>query len=454
MLVLGAVTLGVMLADVPSVHAVCDDPSKPLQATLKFQNAPANATFDGTKPINVILQVSNCSGGPVATTQGFSSTDFFRRLYATGPSGSSIINKSEETLHIDNLSNFFCLSRQGVLQSPSIAVVPVETLAGPPSPFFRQYLIDLRTFYDLSVPGHYSVKAQFDALSFDVNSGAYFSDCDQFPGTTLVTVADVTGRNAFTVVSNTLEFLIQGQLDHLVLTPAISAIASGGSEFYTAQGFDAQNHSLGDLTSSTTFTIAPEGTCTGQTCTATAEGPHTVTGTNAGRKGTASLTVGAPADLVKVWVGLATSDDIGIKFDLQAIVRHAGTPVASGQVGSVKGGSTLFNNAVLSTIPLLAPSGSLTLESGDTLEVLARIACSGSGKITGRARLWYNGKKIDSGTARDAGSRIDDPSGSTLYFLRLNSLLSTSQGTSRTFVDVALSSKCGQYQSFGIWSVP
>jgi parallel beta-helix repeat protein len=86
-----------------------------------------------------------------------------------------------------------------------------------------------------------------------------------------------------------------GPLDHLVLSPGSATIASGGSQAYTAQGRDQYNNSLGDLTASTTFSIAPDGSCTAATCTATAAGAHTVTGTNAGKTGTASLTVTAGA---------------------------------------------------------------------------------------------------------------------------------------------------------------
>ena len=54
-----------------------------------------------------------------------------------------------------------------------------------------------------------------------------------------------------------------GGLDHLVLAPASATIASGGSQAYTAEGLDAFDNSLGDVTATTTFTIAPNGSCTG-----------------------------------------------------------------------------------------------------------------------------------------------------------------------------------------------
>src|SRR5204862_216882 len=82
-------------------------------------------------------------------------------------------------------------------------------------------------------------------------------------------------------------------VDHIVISPASASISAGGSQTYTAQGFDASNNSLGDVTGATTFTIAPDGSCTGATCTATVAGAHTVTGSDAGKTATATLTVNA-----------------------------------------------------------------------------------------------------------------------------------------------------------------
>jgi hypothetical protein len=45
------------------------------------------------------------------------------------------------------------------------------------------------------------------------------------------------------------------------------------------------------VTASTTFSIAPNGSCTGATCTANVGGSHTVTGNDAGKTSTASLSV-------------------------------------------------------------------------------------------------------------------------------------------------------------------
>jgi hypothetical protein len=86
-------------------------------------------------------------------------------------------------------------------------------------------------------------------------------------------------------------------MDHIVISPSSATITAGGSQSFTAQAFDSSNNSLGDVTSATTFTIAPDGSCTAATCTATTAGPHTVTANDSGKTSTASLTVlAAPLD--------------------------------------------------------------------------------------------------------------------------------------------------------------
>ena len=94
----------------------------------------------------------------------------------------------------------------------------------------------------------------------------------------------------------------------LTLNPGSATITAGdNSQPYQATGKDAHGNSLGDATSRTAFTIAPDGSCTTtdpKTCTATIAGPHTVTGTidlgdGVTVTGTATLTVkpGPPVSL-------------------------------------------------------------------------------------------------------------------------------------------------------------
>ena len=63
----------------------------------------------------------------------------------------------------------------------------------------------------------------------------------------------------------------------LTVTPA-GPMTAGRSREYTATGVDEFGNPTGDVTSRTTFTITPDGGCTGATCTAAVPGVHTVTG--------------------------------------------------------------------------------------------------------------------------------------------------------------------------------
>jgi hypothetical protein len=101
----------------------------------------------------------------------------------------------------------------------------------------------------------------------------------------------ITGTKAGTTGTATLTVTASNQLDHIVISPASATISAGDSQAYTAEGFDAGNNSLGDVTAFTTFTIAPDGSCTGSTCTVNTGGPHTVTGNDGGKTATASLNV-------------------------------------------------------------------------------------------------------------------------------------------------------------------
>jgi hypothetical protein len=131
-----------------------------------------------------------------------------------------------------------------------------------------------------------------------------------------------------------------------------------------------------------------------------------------------------------------------------------GVQVGSGHVNSVASGSSGFNNAVLDTIPLVLPAP-VAVSSGDriSIQLYARNACLGSGKNSGRVRLWYNGRLIDVGPSRDAGSRFDATiSGSdSNYFLRSAFALSTAAGSARISLDKPVGAQCSPFTSLGTW---
>src|SRR5437899_8329081 len=92
-----------------------------------------------------------------------------------------------------------------------------------------------------------------------------------FPNTTLSRPHTVTGTDGGKTATASLS-VNPGLLDHIEIRPTSLTISAVGSSCYTAHGFDAFNNSLGNVTGATTFTISPNGSCTGATCTATVAG--------------------------------------------------------------------------------------------------------------------------------------------------------------------------------------
>jgi invasin-like protein/quinohemoprotein amine dehydrogenase alpha subunit-like protein/IPT/TIG domain-containing protein len=135
-----------------------------------------------------------------------------------------------------------------------------------------------------------------------------------------------------------------GPLHHLALSPATSTVTAGGSAAFTAQGRDASENNLGDVTAGTTFTIAPNGSCSGAVCTATVAGPHTVTGTNSGATGTASLTVTptAPVLTLQLTPGTLVADGAATSTALIQVADQYGNPRAADPVTlSTNGDATI-----------------------------------------------------------------------------------------------------------------
>ena len=79
--------------------------------------------------------------------------------------------------------------------------------------------------------------------------------------------------------------------DHILISPSNATIQQGGSQNYTAEAFDTDGASMGKVTGNTSFSIQPNGSCNGNTCTANQTGTHTVTGTFSGDSDTATLVV-------------------------------------------------------------------------------------------------------------------------------------------------------------------
>src|SRR5437660_3133667 len=125
------------------------------------------------------------------------------------------------------------------------------------------------------------------SIPSSVNSVSFFYG-DTKAGTPTVTA---TGSGGFSSTVSQTATVNPGTLHHLSLSPTTSAITFGQSQTYTATGQDQFNNTLGDVTSETTFAIAPDGSCATATCTPSTATSHTITGTDSGKTGTANLSV-------------------------------------------------------------------------------------------------------------------------------------------------------------------
>jgi hypothetical protein len=160
----------------------------------------------------------------------------------------------------------------------------------------------------------------------------------------------------------------------------------------------------------------------------------------------------------KIWIGLKNGAQADLRLDLLAEVFVNEAQVGQGQLNDVAPGSAGFDNAILNSVALsVTPT---LFNPGDSLRlrVSVRRTCSGTTHAAGWARLWYDGQPIDAGSARDAGSRFDATiAGSTsTEFLRPGFALSTTAGSSRTFIDMLVKTDvpCPSrpFTPFGTWS--
>jgi uncharacterized repeat protein (TIGR01451 family) len=173
----------------------------------------------------------------------------------------------------------------------------------------------------------------------------------------------------------------------------------------------------------------------------------------------ATLSALSPA---KLWLGQDGSSK-QLKLDLLAEVLVNGNVVGSGQLANLSAGGSDFSQATLETISLVLGS-STNVPAGATFSIRVSVRSSCSVKKSGNsgtARLWYNGQPIDTGklSSRDAGGRFDATIGvtNTIYFLRPGFTLATTAGTSREFVDVAVSDSAAcqarPFAPIGTWTI-
>ena len=164
----------------------------------------------------------------------------------------------------------------------------------------------------------------------------------------------VTGTVVATNISDTAVLQVNAApIGYLKLDPTSGSIGVGASQSYKAMGFDARGISLGNLTAKTVFTIGPDGSCTGASCTPTAAGTHTVTGT-VSQGGGGRRPISGAADLRPTLTPLAhlALDATGgsIRTGANQAYRARGFDAAGNSLG----------NFTAKTVFMIRPEGSCT----------------------------------------------------------------------------------------------
>jgi PKD repeat protein len=175
--------------------------------------------------------------------------------------------------------------------------------------------------------------------------------------------------------------------DHIVISPSNATIDPGDSQNYSAEAFDTDGDSRGTVTAATSFSISPNGSCSGNTCTANQPGTHTVTGTFSDDSDTATLIVEEPPPPCPNYA-LAfrsrppASIDAGRQFNVQVRVDvldggSSGGPLAislSLSGGGFSGGDTSVTWTGQGTVTF----NHLTIDEPGSYSIAANAPCASS----------------------------------------------------------------------------
>jgi hypothetical protein len=256
------------------------------------------------------------------------------------------------------------------------------------------------------------------------STGAVSAPSTLQPGTYTASGADSDGTGATGSWSFTLN-VHPGTVASLVVTPATATIAAGQSQTYTVEGFNSSGDDLGDVTTSSSFAIGPDGSCNGAVCTATAadtgSGSHTVTVTDGSATKTASLTVtAAAAKTVTATSGAnqAAMTNAAFALPLAATVKDAfGNPVSNVVVtfsAPATGASGAFSGAATATATTNASgvATSPTFTANNTVGAYS-VTASAAGATTSASFPESNQAQIDfqvqqaNGTTTASGQAAD-----------------------------------------------
>lgn len=155
----------------------------------------------------------------------------------------------------------------GTQQTPTVTVEDAGTdvIAG-----FTGTVTFASTDSQATVPAGYTFTGG-DAGTHTFTNGVVLKTA----GAQSVTVSSATVPNAGGQTVN----VTPGAFTGISLTPNPWTITAGQSRAYTVQKQDAYGNTIADVTSTSTFGITPDGTCTTNSCSATTAGDHTVSAT-------------------------------------------------------------------------------------------------------------------------------------------------------------------------------
>lgn len=149
--------------------------------------------------------------------------------------------------------------------------------------------------YNVELPYGTTLVPEVEATLNDFNASVTIDQAinltgseEQRTATVLVTAEDGTTQKTYTVV-----FAV-GVLDHIVISPDYTTITAGETQTYTAEAFDVNDNTLGDVTAETSFVIqaGAGGSWADNTYTSETAGiSWIVTGTYSEKFDTAALTV-------------------------------------------------------------------------------------------------------------------------------------------------------------------
>src|SRR5438874_5889508 len=120
-----------------------------------------------------------------------------------------------------------------------------------------------------------------------------------------IAFAGTVGAVALALAATSLSGISATAAPSVAITPASFSVTADGNVTYTATVSDSFGNIL-DVTPDTSFSIAPDGSCSGRFCGSTVTGPHTVTASYQGGTATADLAV-TPGQVVRLVLSPASA---------------------------------------------------------------------------------------------------------------------------------------------------